>query len=271
MVKQIWWIDDADEIAREIANGAIVAQAFANFYGIVTLAEPTMVRKVNELKGRPPNQVGSIVTIRPYFEDMFDWSKLPSGLTRELVLDLMDATYARGPLGFRGPAAPHVPDVVALEDEGVRTTQIIGPGYACPCNQFLKRALEAAGDTKLYITSANRSHHLTGAKEEPAHYRADDLEEEFGHAPGFVVVRHRDEAAARARYPLYAPTSTTVVSFHKMGPPDEMGRPSLYVERHGSLHVEHLRQIADEFGLGLTLALAAMERLPERRYAANAA
>lgn len=271
MNARTWWMDDADEIAGEIANGAIIAHGFANFYAIVTRADEAMIRRVNELKGRPPDQVGSIVTTRRHFESVFDWSKLPAGLAKDLVLALMDAVYAEGPFGFRGPAADHIPNLLASPDGGMRTTQIIGPGYACLCNRLLDRALAAAGDTQLYVTSANRSHHLTGAAEEPAHFRADDLEEEFGRTPGFHVVRHRDEAAARARYPRHAPTSTTVLSFHRLGPPDHEGRPTLVVERHGSLHVDDLRPIADGFGFGLHLAPGAGNRLRQREYAVCAA
>ena len=60
--------------------------------------------------------------------------------------------------------------------------------------------------------------------------------------------------------------STTVVAFHKLGAPDEFGRPRLTVERHGSLGVEHLRPIAAAFGFGLELGPKARQRLALRRY-----
>ena len=53
---------------------------------------------------------------------------------------LMDALYARGPFGFRGPAADRVPDHLTQWDAGVRTTQVIAPGAACPANAFFDLA-----------------------------------------------------------------------------------------------------------------------------------
>ncbi len=51
---------DADHAAQQLADGAIVAHGFANFYAITTRPDPDTVRRVNLLKGRPANQVGSI-------------------------------------------------------------------------------------------------------------------------------------------------------------------------------------------------------------------
>jgi hypothetical protein len=261
------FIDDADDIGREIAEGAVVAQAFANFYGITTRADAVSVRRVNLMKGRPSGQVGSIVTTRPHFPGLFDWSMLPQGLSRALVLELIDLLYESGPFGFRGPAAGHIPAHLSSWDGPVRTTQLIAPGYRCPSNRLVDAALAATGDAFLYITSANRSRHQTGAGDEPAHYLADALEREFATEPGLVVLRHRDESTARGRYPLHAPMSTTVLAFHKLGRPDAQGRPSLIVERHGSLHVDDLAAILARHGFGIQLGPAAVKRLSQRDYA----
>ncbi|MDR0781422.1 MAG: hypothetical protein LBF16_12140, partial [Pseudomonadales bacterium] len=177
-----YWIDAADSIARKIAEGAVVAHAFANFYAITTRADAATVRSVNLMKGRPPAQVGSIVTTREHIPELFDWSKLPAGITRTSVMALIDALYALGPFGFRGPAAEHIPEHLSSFDDAVRTTQVIAPGYACSCNHFLEVALKASGATLLYVTSANRSHHQTGARDEPAHYLADALAADFAQA-----------------------------------------------------------------------------------------
>jgi hypothetical protein len=60
--------------------------------------------------------------------------------------------------------------------------------------------------------------------------------------------------------------STTILGFHKLGTPDEHGRPRLIVERHGSLPVEILRGIVAEFGFGLELGPKAFNRLALRVY-----
>jgi hypothetical protein len=134
----------------------------------------------------------------------------------------------------------------------VRTTQVIAPGYACVSNRFLSRALDLVREDLLYVTSANRSRHLTGAPDEPAHWRADGLRTEFGSDPDFVVLAHPDEDAARRRYPLHAPMSTTILAFHKVA---NTGREvRLVVERHGSLPIEQLRPVVERLGFGLDIA-----------------
>ncbi len=256
--------DDVAEAAAVLARGGLVGQAFGNFYVLTTRPDAATVRRVNLLKGRPADQVGSVVTTPPRIPLLFDWAALPQGLSGRAVRSLVDALFELGPFGFRGPAAAYVPDHLAQFDGGVRTTQVIAPGYACPSNRFLSRALELVRDDLLYVTSANRSRHLTGAPDEPAHWRADALRTEFGSDPGFVVLAHPDEAAARRRYPLHAPMSTTILAFHKVarrGP-----EIHLVVERHGSLPVEHVRSVVERLGFGLELAPSAAQRLELREY-----
>lgn len=117
------WIDDADDMATEIANGALVAHAFANFYATTTLADPGMVTGQRD-EGRPLDQVGSIVTTRPHLQSIFDRSKLPAGLTKELALDLGCDLLERA-VRIHGPAATHMPNLPASDDNGIRTMQII--------------------------------------------------------------------------------------------------------------------------------------------------
>jgi hypothetical protein len=252
--------------AEALARGGIIAQGFANFYVITTRPDAATVRRVNLMKGRPPDQVGSIITAPAAIPRVYDWSRLPAGLTRAHVRDLIDALYGYGPFGIRGPAAPHIPAHLRQDDGGIPTAQVIAPGTGCPSNEFLHRCLEAIGEDILYITSANRSRHLTGAGDEPAHWRAAGLLAEFGNEPGFMVLEHADEDAARRAYPRFAPMSTTIVAFHKTAGTDEQGRPRLIVERHGSLHVDHLRPLLDELGFGMALAPSAARRLELRTY-----
>ena len=146
------------------------------------------------------------------------------------------------------------------------TAQAIAPGYACPSNDFLARALHATGDDLLYITSANRSRHQTGADDSPAHYLAAGLRAEFGDQPGFVVVAHPDEAAARARYPRHLPMSTTILGLHTVVTRPDDPRPHLVLDRHGSLHASAVRAVLAEFGFGLVLGPRAQTRLLLRDY-----
>ena len=252
--------------AIALAGGGIIAQGFANFYVITTAPDVETVRRVNRMKGRPPTQVGSITSTPARIPLAFDWSKLPAGLTRRRIRDLMQSLFQLGPFGFRGPAASHVPAHLTQLDEGIPTTQVIAPGYACPSNHFLAASLDAVDDDLLSITSANRSRQLTGASDEPAHWKAGPLAAEFGAEPGFGLLEHADEEAARRAYPLFAPMSVTILAFHKLGGPDRLGRGCLTVERHGSLGVGHLRPILAEHGFGVVLGPHARQRLLQRRY-----
>ena len=66
------------------------------------------MRAVNTMKGRRPDQVGSIVTTPVHVPDVFDWSLLLPALTRGTVLAAIDLLLAAGPCGVRGPAAATV-------------------------------------------------------------------------------------------------------------------------------------------------------------------
>lgn len=257
---------DIELAARAVANGAVVGHAFANFYVISTRPDAEMVRRVNLIKGRPVDQVGSVFTSRPHVAGLFDWCRLPAGLTRRTVQDLMDALFDLGPFGFRGPAAAHMPAHLTYPDGNIMTTQVIAPGYGCPSNHYIDCSLALLGTTYLYGTSANRSRHLTGAEEEPAHYRAQGLWAEFGHEPDFIMLRHHDEAAARRAYPRHLPMSTTILAFHRLADTGADGRPRLIVERHGSLHLDDLLPVVERLGFGLALGPKAVNRLGLRDY-----
>jgi hypothetical protein len=249
--------------AHALGVGAVVGHAFGNFYVITTRSDAETVRRVNIMKGRPPGQVGSITTTPTRIPDVYDWSSLPPGLTRRAVLGVMDAFFGRGPFGFRGPAARHIPPHLSSPDAGRITAQIIAPGYACPSNDFLARAADASADDLLYITSANRSRHLTGADDSPAHWTADGLRAEFGHEPDFLLLEHDDEEQARARYPRHLPMSTTILGFHSQA---GTRTRHMILERHGSLHVDDVRAMLDRLGFGLTIGPKAQSRLSLRTY-----
>src|SRR6188508_2140598 len=111
--------------AHDLAAGGVVGQGFANFYVITSRGDRDTVRRVNAMKGRPPDQVGSITVPPSRVPDLFDWDALPAGLTRRRVLGVVDTLYGLGPFGFRGPAAAHLPDHLTLTENGVRTAQVI--------------------------------------------------------------------------------------------------------------------------------------------------
>ena len=256
---------DVELTARALVDGAVVATAFGNFYVIVANPAAATVRRINLAKGRPVDQVGSITTAAARIPAMFDWSQLSGLLDEHRVRTLMDTLYAQGPFGFRGPAAAHIPNHLTQLDQGVRTTQVIAPGAACPSNVFFDVSARSMGDAPLYITSANRSRHLTGAAEEPAHWQADGIAADFAHVAELVVIAHRNEARARATYPSYLPTSVTLLSFHapQLGP---TGRPVLTIDRHGSLSIGDVRRVADPFGFDVVLGPTAQRRLQVRAY-----
>src|ERR1700760_3373365 len=109
---------DVAEAAAALAEGSIVAQGFANFYVITTRPDAETVRRVNRMKGRPPDQVGSITSTPARIPLAYDWSRLPAGLTRNRIRGLMRTLFELGPFGFRGPAASHVPPHLSPVDDG---------------------------------------------------------------------------------------------------------------------------------------------------------
>ncbi|GAA1427354.1 hypothetical protein GCM10009616_04310 [Microlunatus lacustris] len=155
-------------------------------------------------------------------------------------------------------------------DHDVVTTQLIAPGHACPSHDFLDRAQVAAGTPFLYVTSANRSRHATGAADSPAHWRAAGLAADFGSHPAFRLLEHTDEAAARRRHPWFLPASTSVLALHRTVIPPDHNRPHLVLERHGSLPAATISSVLDGLGFGLVLAPAASTRLTPRVYASTA-
>jgi tRNA A37 threonylcarbamoyladenosine synthetase subunit TsaC/SUA5/YrdC len=255
--------------AERLADGEMVGYGFGNFYALATRPDREAVRAANLRKGRPADQVGSVVTTSLRIPLVFDWDRLPAGLPRSRVLGLMDALFHLGPFGFRGPAADAIPDHLTQVDAGCRTTQVIAPGYDCPSDGFVGSCLRRTGGDVLFITSANRSHHLSGTGDEPAHYRGAELAAEFGGDADLMLLRHRDEEVARRRYPAHAPMSTSLIGFHRIAGRDEQGRIRLVLERHGSLPVEQVRRHIHPLGFDVVLGPRARTRLAQRTYGAT--
>ena len=260
-------LDLADAADRALATqaaalGVAVFYNFGNFCAIAAHPRWDSVKRVNLVKGRPENQVGSLTSTRTRLTRLFDWSLLPDGLDRATVLALMDDFYDLGPMGFRGPAAHHVPGHLTSLDEELRTTQVIGPGYRCPSNELLDEILTLLGEDFLFITSANVSGGVTG-KVEAAHYDLRGMQDDFGGKDGILLIGHRDEAAVRASYKHHLPMSTSILAFHKLAR-DEVGEPALVLERRGSLDVDVVERLVRRSGFSLVLGEKAHERLPLR-------
>jgi len=254
--------DQQAEAARATALGAALFYSFGHFCAIAARPELESVQRVNLLKGRPINQVGSITTTRRHLESLFDWDQLPDGLTPEQILGLIDALLEIGPIGLRGPASPLVPSHLTSLDAGCRTTQLISPGLHCRSNELLDAILDQVPYDFLFITSANISSGRTG-QVEPAHVELQGMQRDFGGCDGVVMIGHRDEAAVRRSYPEHLPMSTSIVAFHALAP-GEGSNPCLVLERHGSLAAERIREVAACFSLDLRLGAGANVRLPMR-------
>ncbi|MFF8414294.1 hypothetical protein [Streptomyces omiyaensis] len=264
-----WVLDDPEDVraaAAALAEGRAVAHGFGNIYALAFRPGRDTVERVNRLKGRPAEQTASLVTVPERIPSAFDWTRLPDGVPREQVRSLMDELVGLGPIGLRGPAADRVPGALARDDDGVRTVQVIVPGTRCPSHAFLGAALARTGGDFLAVTSANRSHHLTGREQEPAHWRAEGLAEEFGGESGVRVLAHADEEAARRRHPFHRTTSVSVLSFLRVAGRTRSGLPVLVLERHGSLSADHIRAVAANHGFGLAPAPHATVPLVPRAY-----
>jgi hypothetical protein len=248
---------DVEDVAEDIADGAIVATAFANFYVLVARPQVETVRRINVLTGRPVGQVGSVTTSFDLIPTLFDWSALPSGVSGHAVRALMDELFALGPFGFRGPAAEHVPTHLTLASAGVRTVQVIAPGYACPSNVLFAHAVDTLGSDLLSVGSASRPD--TGR----VAWRADDIVAELREGGEFELIEHRDEAASLAAYPHHTPGPVTILSFHALDGFDD-GRPVLTIDRHGSLPVEHVRELAEPLGFEIRSSDSARDDLLAR-------
>ena len=227
---------DVEFTAHALADGAVVGHPFGNVYALSARPTPESVRRLNRLLGDAPDRLGCLVTTRPRVPTVFDWARLPRRLSRPLVTSLVDRLLGLGPCGFRGPAAPHLPGCLATWDGEVRTTLLIAPGYACPSNVLLGRAMQLLGTDYLCTTPTA-----------PA-TSADGLRPLVAGAPDVLLLTHLNDASAAAAYPLHAPGSPTVVAFHRLGQADLDGRPRLLIERAGSLDQAALDREMQSFG-----------------------
>jgi hypothetical protein len=242
------------EAAEAVADGSALFYAFGNFAALAAKPDLESLQAMNALKGRPMNQVGSVTTTPEKSARVFDWDQVQ--LPWSPLVAVMADLQALGPIGFRGPAAKHIPDHLTVTDHGVRTVQLISPGDVCPSNALVADALDLIGEDILYITSANSSSHVS-KQIEAAHYEMREIQKEFGHRSDVTLVGHRNERAIRRQYPHHLPCSTSIVAFHT---------GELVLERLGSLDAAMIAKVANRHGLSLKIASAAQERVPVRAY-----
>ena len=72
--------------AHALATRGVVTHGFANFYAMTARPDKEVVVGINRMKGRPDGQVGSVTTTLLRMPFLFDWTKLPAGLTKHKVL-----------------------------------------------------------------------------------------------------------------------------------------------------------------------------------------
>ena len=248
-------LDIADLIHRRLAaeataNGAALFYAFGNFCALAALPDLETMRRMNRLKGRPLDQVGSVTTTPELATSVFDWHAV-EGVTKRQVTAVMSDLHALGPIGFRGPAAATIPDHLTLEDGGVRTVQLISPGDRCPSNALVAEILELTNERILYITSANRS-----GDGSAAHCELLEIQRDFGSEHRVALIGHRNERANRRLYPHHLPCSTSIVAFHQ---------GVLTLERLGSLDANTILDVVTRHGLQLAIGEHGSQRIAVRR------
>lgn len=260
--------DPADRrlAAQMMSLGGVAIHGFGNFYAVTSRPELQVMRYVNASKGRPDMQVASVTTTKEGITEgitkIFDFNKIPKGVDHYALSLLIKELYEDGPFGVRGPAAGGVPSHLTEND----TVQIIAPGFKCASNKLFRIAMRESGVNILQITSANISHNITGAKEEPAHWKIKGIQEQFGRIPGYFMVQHNDEEAVQGKYAQYDPMSTSIIGMHNAEKNKATGKTRLVLERHGSLHFDHIQQKAQGYGFDLVLGPKAQNRLPRREY-----
>ena len=142
---------DSRAAARATAGGAALFYGFGNFCALAALPDRTSVLRINRLKGRPPTQAGSVTSDPQRLALAFDWSRVPRHFEPELLISTMADFQSLGPIGFRGPAAPIVPDHQTVTDRGMRTVPHISPGVRCRSNALSCTVTLGAGER--YVTA----------------------------------------------------------------------------------------------------------------------
>ena len=239
------------EAAEATADGAALFYAFGNFCALAAKPDLESLQAMNALKGRPLDQVGSVTTTPERANRVFDWDEVDAAVER--AGRDHGRPQALGPIGFRGPAAAHIP--AHLTQHG--TVQLITPGDRCPTNALVGDVLDLIDEDILYITSANTSSHVS-KQIEAAHYEIREIQREFGMRDDVVLIGHRNERANRRLYPYHLPCSTSIVAFDQ---------GELVLERLGSLDADMIDALAERHGLNLRSVPARERARPRGRSA----
>src|SRR5215213_8591171 len=99
--------------AEATAAGAALFYAFGNFAALAAKPDLESLRAMNALKGRPQDQVGSVTTTPEKSTRVFDWDAVQ--LPWSALIATMADLHALGPIGFRGPAATHIPEHLTVD------------------------------------------------------------------------------------------------------------------------------------------------------------
>jgi len=75
----------------------------------------------------------------------------------------------------------------------------------------------------------------------------------------FYMLCHRDDTVVRQNHPEHIPMSTTIISFYKA-----RDTPIIYIERHGSMSLEHTIAIIEKHGFKFKATEAGTKRLGHR-------
>lgn len=260
---------------------------FGNILGVFGHPSAETVGGINEFKGRPRTQTGSITTTPEHYEDVADWSMLDNGLLvpgsetrldKKTVLKLIHALSQDGPVGVLLPAADHIPGHLSrtIDRQGgeLRTVQLIVPGKDCPSNDVFAAAVKQMPETPfIFATSGNVSRAVMKT-EQPAHYNYGPLVEEFkAQGKGGITVITDSaiaEKTVESRHRYHDQRSTTIFRLDGVvrepdGSPvlDSEGRPVLHVQRHGSMYEGYMRGVLAEHGFGVEFPSAEF-RVPMR-------
>lgn len=278
-VENEWHVESA---AHYLAVGGRVLHPFGNILALTGHPDTPAVVHSNRTKGRPDSQVGSVTTTTEHFSEVFDRKLLPQQLRGDRFIEILNALYGEiGPFGVRGPASQAIvknyPQLQTWAHE-MSSTQLIAVGDENdPTHKLLRRAAkirEELGESPdlswiWFITSANVSSKATG-KEEPAHWLSRQAKESLGSRRipilGYSMSDQEIvDTIIRGKYGRLEPKSTTVISLHYLIEDQEgIRRPTVMLERKGSAPVSLVKDILDNFGLGLSVT--GNEPLQTRKY-----
>ncbi|MGK2958495.1 MAG: hypothetical protein ACSLFB_08885 [Acidimicrobiales bacterium] len=249
--------------ARAVALGAVALHGFANIY--VLTGGIASGKLLNTICGFPAHEPPWVTTPPGSLDAVVDWNRLPDGLEAWEVRAVISELITMGPIGIRLPALASLPNDLVTIKEGVRGLQVMLAGVGCSSEGFLDRATELVNMPLLAIRPACHAN-LEGSEivEEPVHHRFLEAVGEFGDLPG-VVSLGRDDDLIERKYLAYAPTRPSVLSFQGIRF-DRRNRPLIPIECHGSLALERMTAVLDNYDLGHVVLPSAQRRLAARLY-----